>query len=106
MYVLLHSKDELIRTLHRYLHQVKDFARIRNTSNHLTFDVLQFTKMKYRPDGSIQCDPYLQDDDSTWLYHVVKKVGCIPKYWESLVQKVAAKDMNFNAMYPYIFMWS
>ena len=88
LYILLHSKDELIRPLHRYLHKMKTGEDVRNGTNHITFEIMQVTKMKYRAEGSIPCDPDLENDDSKWMYHVIKNIGCIPKYCEGIIRKL------------------
>ena len=95
LYILLHSKDELIRTLHRYLHKMNTDEEIRNGTNHITFEIMQVTKMKYRAKGSIPCDPDLANDDSKWMYHVIKSIGCIPKYWEGFIKKLRIKGSEF-----------
>ena len=96
LYVLLHDKHELIRTLNRYLHSVSNFGEIDPDDNHITFEIIQVTKIKYRTGGSISCDPNLLSDDLMWLKHVVGKVGCIPKYWEGLI--IRSNNQTFSNM--------
>ena len=63
-------------------------GEVKNGTNHITFEIMQVTKMKYRSKGSIPCDPDHPNDDSKWMYHVIKNIGCIPKYWEGITRKL------------------
>ena len=69
---------------------------ITSKDNHLTFEIIQITKMKYRPGGAIPCDPNSINDDSKWFRKVTDEVGCIPGYWGELIAKDQPGTINGN----------
>ena len=49
-----------------------------------TLQLNRLSILRKRPDAKEPCDPNLEDDDQAFKIHVVKKVGCVPLYWENM----------------------
>ena len=49
-----------------------------------TLQLNRLSILRKRPDAKETCDPNLEDDDQAFKIHVVKKVGCVPLYWENM----------------------
>ena len=50
-----------------------------------TLQLNRMILMRKRPDAEEPCDKNLENDDHQFRTHVMKKVGCIPMYWENFV---------------------
>ena len=48
-----------------------------------TLQLNRLSILRKRPDAKEPCDAKLENDDNAFKIHVVKKVGCVPLYWEN-----------------------
>ena len=82
MKIYVHQPKQLIRNL-RYTLKVNRFSHISQhiMTNRIVMDIHSIRKMKNRPDANEPCDETLENDDATWMKHVIEIVGCVPPYW-------------------------
>jgi hypothetical protein len=91
LHVYIHSPGELTRILHRptmsfSLNDFKDILRspLRG-NNHYRFQIDHVEIMRKRPDGLLQCNESVFNDDEKYRNVIVRTVGCIPIYWKRFI---------------------
>ena len=87
--VYVHQRGKLLRTL------MMDGLRTRFGWNEnmlqgvsRIFHIGQVDVLRKRKDGKFPCDPAIENEDDYKLEQVIKKVGCIPTFWEQFAGRV------------------
>ena len=83
--IYFHHPKQLVRTLHRPNFEVFPDEDLSYYNRKITFKLNQVTVLRKRPDANVRCDANLKDDDNLFIMEVIRRVGCIPIYWESIV---------------------
>ena len=58
------------------------------------FDIGQVDVLRKRNKGTSHCDENMQDEDEYIMKYIIKKVGCIPTFWEKLARGMEPKRMS------------
>ena len=85
--VYMHHDGQLTRQFGKQILQLtaSNFNKaINGSSNYYTIHINQVEVLRKRSDGVVPCNDTLENDDMVWRENVMKKVGCIPEYWEKL----------------------
>ena len=59
---------------------------LRALNSKLTFKISQVNILRKRDDANIPCNNTLFDDDSRFRKEVTKRMGCVPVYWNRMMQ--------------------
>ena len=70
----------------------------------IAFFVSQVTLLRSRHDAIDTCDRDLKNEDMMLLISIVKKVGCVPSYWKTIVQMDSAYPIcNISKQYSFAY---
>ena len=85
IYIHVHYPGQMIRHMLRYLTRIRRFSELKrkNFNNQVTVSFSGITLMRFRETANDACDPKLIDDDSEWQKRAIRKIGCIPPYWNN-----------------------
>ena len=87
LFLYVHHPGQLVREFGKQTFQlnIMDFENaINGTNNHQEIHVSHVEVIRKRPDGVVQCNDSLANEDYFWVQKVVESLGCVPKYWEEI----------------------
>ena len=92
-FLYVHHPGQLVREFGKQTFQFNfmDFENALNgTHNHQEIHVSHVEVIRKRPDGVVQCNDSLANEDYVWVQKVVESLGCVPKYWEEIYKSAAS----------------
>ena len=66
---------------------------IENLDRDVSLKLAYVSVLRKRSSANIPCNMALEDDDNEFKINVIKDVGCIPTYWNSLVRGNMSLDL-------------
>ena len=82
MQAYLHYPKRLAREIGRPNFEL-DIDHLEPDHSKTTLQLNRLSMLRKRPDAQEPCDKNLENDDEQFRTNVMRKVGCIPMYWES-----------------------
>ena len=107
--VYIHKQGQFIRNIGRdvasYASPDLLYANGNNKyGSKLAFFVSQVTLLRSRHDAIDKCDRYLKNEDKMLLKSIIKKVGCVPSYWKTIVQTDSGYPIcNISTQYSFAY---
>ena len=81
----IHHPGQLIRSLGQPNFKTFTDMELDESNNKLSIKLNHVSVLRKRPNANIPCDGTLQDDDTRFEKELVKQIGCIPRYWTSIM---------------------
>ena len=82
--IYVHHPGQLTRVFDKPIfNSILDMINQQN--NHLTFSLAQVIVLRKRFNAKTPCDPDLEDDELKLKLQIMKRAGCTPNYWKSLI---------------------
>ena len=101
--VYIHHPGQLTRVFDKPIfNSILDTVNRQN--NHLIFSLAQVTVLRKRFNAMIPCDPDLEDDELKLKLQIMKRAGCTPNYWMSLIpNKYLMKECSTSSEMAKVF---
>ena len=82
--IYIHHPGQLTRVLEKPIFDSL-LDVITKENNRVVVSISQVSVLRKRPNANFPCDPELQDDELKLKQEIIKRAGCTPSYWKTII---------------------